>query len=72
MNAAFGDFDNVWKMLTTLEKSKVLQLLIGRIEFDPTDSTIAITMHPSAIKSLTQSASDETTPPTTIPEKPAR
>ncbi|WP_413431519.1 recombinase family protein [Crateriforma spongiae] len=52
INAAFGDFDNVWKALTVNEKSQVLKLLIERIEFDVDDSSIAITLHPSGIKSL--------------------
>jgi len=72
VNAAFGDFDNVWSKLTTLEKSKVLQLLIERIEFDPTDSTIAITMHPSAIKSLTQTKSEGSDSLATSPKEPAQ
>ncbi len=59
VNAAFADFDNVWDALTTLEKSKVIKLLIERVSFDATDSTLAITMHPSAIKSLTQTQNEE-------------
>lgn len=54
INAAFADFDNVWNALTTTERIQVLNLLVERVEFDADDSTIAITLHPSGIKSLTQ------------------
>jgi site-specific DNA recombinase len=52
--AAFADFDNVWNALSSREKSQVISLLVARIEFDVTDSTISISFHPSAIKALAQ------------------
>ncbi len=59
INAAFADFDNVWKALTTTEQIQVLNLLVERVQFDAEDSTIAITLHPSGIKSLTQTMNPE-------------
>ena len=50
--AAFADFDNVWNALSTREQTQVLALLVARVEFDPADSTIAISFYPSAIKAL--------------------
>lgn len=38
VKAAFADFENVSGILKTLEKSKVLRLLIQRIEFNPSDA----------------------------------
>ena len=52
--AAFADFDNVWNALSTREQTQVLVLLVARVEFDPADSTIAISFHPSAIKTLAE------------------
>lgn len=60
VNAAFADFDNIWGSLTTVEKTEVLQLLIERVEFDAEDSTIAISLRSSGIKSLTSSAHQST------------
>lgn len=62
INAAFGDFDNVWNALTVQEKTQVLQLLVERVEFDSDDSTIAITLQPSGIRSLSQSNDPDTNP----------
>ena len=58
-NAVFADFDNVWNALTTMERIQVLNLLVERVQFDAEDSTIAITLHPSGIKSLTQTMNPE-------------
>lgn len=57
--AAFADFNNVWNALSPREKAKVLGLLILRVEFDPSDNSIAITFHSSGIKTLAQSQNDE-------------
>lgn len=54
INAAFGDFDNVWGSLMTQEKTQVLRLLVRRVQFDVNESTIEISLHPSAIQSLTR------------------
>jgi len=52
--AAFADFDNVWNELSTREQTQVISLLVSRVEFDPSDSTISISFHPSAIKALAE------------------
>jgi site-specific DNA recombinase len=52
--AAFADFDNVWNALSTRERAQVISLLVARIEFDVSDSTLAISFHPSAIKALAE------------------
>ncbi len=57
--AAFADFDNVWNALSTREQSQVMSLLVSRVEFDPADSTIAISFYPSAIKSLADGAIED-------------
>ena len=52
--AAFEDFDNVWAALSTRERAQALALLVSRIEFDPGDSSLAISFHPSAITTLAE------------------
>jgi len=52
--AACADFDNVWAALSSHERAQVLSLLVARVEFDPDDSTLAICLHPSAIKTLAE------------------
>ncbi|MGE0759481.1 MAG: hypothetical protein AB7F89_21280 [Pirellulaceae bacterium] len=43
---------DVWNALSPREQVRVLSLLINRVEFDAADSSIAVTFHPSAIKTL--------------------
>jgi site-specific DNA recombinase len=52
VDAAFADFDNVWKALSPRERVQVMALLIARVEFDATDSTVAVSFHLTSIKSL--------------------
>jgi site-specific DNA recombinase len=54
IDVAFADFDNVWNALSPREQAQVLELLVARVEFDAADSTVAISFHTSAIKSLAQ------------------
>jgi len=61
VSKAFADFDNVWNALNTLEKSEVLSLLVSRIEFDNSDSSLSIEMHPAGIKSLAANLEESTT-----------
>jgi site-specific DNA recombinase len=56
---AFKDFDNIWSVLNTREQTKVISLLVARIEFDVIDCTIAISFHPSAIKSMATKTSED-------------
>jgi site-specific DNA recombinase len=59
VTAAFADFDNVWNALSSREQAQVLALLVARVEFDAGDSTIAISFHPSAIKTLAEGNAEE-------------
>jgi site-specific DNA recombinase len=59
VDAAFADFDNVWNALSSREQAQVLALLVARVEFDPADSTLAITFHPSAIRTLAQGSVED-------------
>ncbi|MCO6455500.1 MAG: recombinase family protein [Pirellulaceae bacterium] len=59
VTAAFADFDNVWNALSSREQAQVISLLVSRIEFDASDSTIAISFHPSAIKTLAEGNAED-------------
>ncbi|MBP7748471.1 MAG: recombinase family protein [Phycisphaerae bacterium] len=50
--AASADFDNVWRALSPREQARLVHLLVARVEFDPTDSTIELTFHPTGIRAL--------------------
>lgn len=52
VTAAFADFDNVWQSLSPREQSRLMQLLVKRVEFDAADSTIEVTFHAAGIRSL--------------------
>ena len=54
--AAFADFDNVWQSLSPREQARILQLLIARVEFDASDSTIEVSLHATGIKTLSGGA----------------
>ena len=56
---AFSDFDNIWNALSPREQSQLLALLVARVEFDGEDNTVAVTFHPSAIKTMANSKFEE-------------
>jgi site-specific DNA recombinase len=59
ITAAFADFDNVWKALSPREQTRVLRLLISRVEYDETDSSIEVAFHPTGIKALADDGTDD-------------
>lgn len=50
--AAFADFDNVWKALSPREQTRVLHLLLSRVEYDAADSAIEVAFHAAGITAL--------------------
>ena len=54
VDAAFGDFDNLWDALSPREQSQLVGLLISQVGFDPEDNSIEMEFHPTAIKKLAQ------------------
>ncbi len=53
---AFRDFGKIWNVLSAYERAKIVSLLVARVEFDVSDSTVSISFHPSSIKSLAEGA----------------
>jgi site-specific DNA recombinase len=58
--AALADFDNVWRTLSPREQSRVLQLLVQRVEFDAGEETIEVSFHAAGIKTLAHGDRDAT------------
>ncbi|TWT71559.1 recombinase family protein [Crateriforma conspicua] len=58
---AFAEFDRVWDALNIREQAELLGLLVAKVEFDQSDSTIEISFHRSGIGSLDALAAEETT-----------
>jgi len=40
IQAAFGDFDTMWKSLPQREQGKLMDVLVERVEYDPVDVAI--------------------------------
>lgn len=57
--AAFSDFDGVWDALSSREQAQVVSLLVSRVEFDVSDSTVAISFFPTAIKVLADGSAED-------------
>jgi site-specific DNA recombinase len=49
---ALTDFESVWRALNLREQTRLLRLLIERIDYDGEEGTISITFHPGGIKAL--------------------
>ena len=49
---ALSAFDPVWATLTPHEQTRIVQLLVERVDFDGARGKVSITFHPSGIKTL--------------------
>ena len=56
--AALATFDPVWNALAT-RASRIVQLLVERVDYDGARGTVAITFHPAGLKAL---AAEQLTP----------
>jgi site-specific DNA recombinase len=52
LRAALASFDPVWEHLTTAEKTRVVQLLIERIDYDGGTGKLALTFRPTGVRTL--------------------
>jgi len=50
--AAFSDFDAIWTNLCPREQTRLLNLLVERVEYNGEAGTISVTFRPSGISSL--------------------
>jgi site-specific DNA recombinase len=49
---ALAAFDPVWGTLTPAEQARVVELLVAGVEYDGRDGRVAVTFHPTGIKTL--------------------
>ena len=59
LKAAFGDFDNIWRVLSPREQAEALRLLIARVDYDAEKSSVSVTFQPSGIKALAEGQDKE-------------
>ena len=52
VTGALTDFESVWASLNLREQTRLLRLLIERIDYDGEEGTISITFHPGGIKAF--------------------
>jgi len=50
---ALADFDKLWETLAPREQSRVLELLVDRVDYDGEHGRISLTFHATGIKTLT-------------------
>ena len=58
VDAAFEDFDELWTSLSPRKQSQLLALLIDRVEFDASDSSLALHFYDTGIKALANNQED--------------
>ena len=56
IQAAFGDFDTLWKSVSQREQGKLMEVLVERVEYDPHEVAFSVTFHRSGIKTLAAEA----------------
>jgi site-specific DNA recombinase len=58
ISTGVSEFDAVWAALTPKEQARVLALLIERVDYDGKSGNVAITFHPTGIKTLASEVSE--------------
>ena len=53
------NFDSIWEALNSREKSRLIRLMVSRIEFNAKDTSISVTFYPDAIRSLKVKRKDD-------------
>lgn len=51
---ALAEFDQLWEALAPREQSRVLELLVARVDYDGQRGKVSVTFQPTGIQSLTQ------------------
>jgi site-specific DNA recombinase len=50
--AAMASFDPVWKAMTPREQTRVIELLVERVDYDGEHGKVAVTFHPDGIRNF--------------------
>jgi len=59
VTSALVEFDALWESMAPREQARIAALLIARVEFDATDSSIEITFHAAGLKALAAGSYEE-------------
>ncbi len=59
LKAALASFDPIWAHLEPAEQARVMQLLIGRIDYDGSTGNLVITFRPGGVNTLAADAAEE-------------
>ncbi len=57
---ALAGFDNLWQTLPPREQVRLVRLLIEKVSLDGPGGNVAITFHPTGLKSLTENQLEHT------------
>ena len=57
--AAFADFDGIWRAMTPWERRRVARLLIERVDYDDEAESIEVTFRPDSIRAFADRALEE-------------
>ena len=52
------ELDTLWKSITQREQLKLMEVLVERVEYDPQDVAISVSLHRSGIKTLAAKADE--------------
>ena len=56
VTAALSDFDALWSALTPAEQTRVVELMVNRIDYDGREGRIVVSFNPRGILSLKEAA----------------
>lgn len=56
VTAVLADFDKLWDALTPQEQTRVVELLVARIDYDGSTGRVVVTFSPAGILSLKEAA----------------
>lgn len=57
--AAFADFDGIWRAMTPWERRRVARLLVERVDYDDEAESIEVTFRPDSIRAFADRALEE-------------
>jgi site-specific DNA recombinase len=59
VETALAAFEPLWEVLTPREQTRIVQLLVERVDYDGARGKVAVTFHPTGIKSLAAEITNE-------------
>lgn len=55
VTAVFADFDRLWSTLSPRQQSRIISLIVARVDYDAKTGVIGVDLHETALKSLMES-----------------